>query len=449
MSQPLELRRLARDSTYNLIRQIWTIIIGVMISILLARGLGPEQRGVYTLAALLPELLITFLNLGVAPATVYFISRKKTAPNQTFGYNSTLALWISLGAIVIGVVVIKITSDTIFPNVPNYLLLLSLLVIPFSLLINYLNAIFQGIQDFRTFNLISMASQLTMLVLVILFVWIFPMSTTGAMISYIGSNIIGVLILMIILFRKFGAPSSWNIRLNISYIDQIMSYSIKTHISNIITYLNYRVDNFLLNRISGPSPVGLYSISVGLSERLWIPSTAVGSVIFSRIASLEDGDSRREAITPLTTRFVLWFSIIMALIAAPILAWLIPILYSKEYLGSIQPLLLLIPGTIAFNVGRILSNDIAGRGKPEINILISAIALVINMLANLLLIPNFQASGAALASSISYTGLVIFVIIAYCRLTSVKWTAIIFLTKSDFILLNKYLHIFLNNLKQI
>lgn len=439
MSQNLELRRLARDSSYNLIRQIWIIVIGLIVSIILARGLGTEQRGIYTLAVLLPEILVIFLNLGVAPATVFFISRRKIDPSETLGNNTSLALWISTSTIIIGIIVIMLISDWLFPNVPISLLLLSLLIIPLSLLIQYLNSIFQGLQDFRSFNIISMTSQLAMLILAILFVWLIPLRSVGAMISYLGSNFIGLILLFWLLIHKVGVPSKWNMSLDISYIRQIMDYSIKAHLSNAITYLNYRIDNLILNRISGPNPVGLYSISVGLSERLWIPSVAIGSVIFSRIASLDEGDIRREEITPLTTRFVLWLSILIALIAAPILVFLIPILYSEEYIGSIQPLLLLIPGTIAFNVGRILSNDIAGRGKPEINMILSAIALVINIGANIILIPKFNASGAALASTISYTSLAILVIIAYSRISTVHWFTILIPKKSDFHYLLRFL----------
>jgi O-antigen/teichoic acid export membrane protein len=449
MSQNLELRRLARDSTYNFVRQIWVIVIGLGISILLARGLGKEQRGIYTLAVLLPELLVTFLNLGVASGTVFFISRKKTTPNQAIEYNTNLAFWISLGSIMIGCVLILLTSNTLFPNVPVSLLFLSLLLIPFLLLINYLNSIFQGIQDFRTFNIIGMITQLMMLILVIIFVWLIPLSTLGAMISYLISDILGALLLLIILIKRFGGQSKWIPNLNKQYIRQIMDYSIKSHIYNSITFLNYRVDNFILNRFAGPSPVGLYSISVGLSERLWIPSTAIGAVIFPRIAALEEGDSRREEITPLTTRFVLWLSIIIALFAAPLLVWLIPLLYSTEYLGSIQPLLLLIPGTIVFNVSRILSNDIAGRGKPGLNVLISTIALVINIIANIILIPHFNSSGAALASTISYSAFAVLILISYCRLSSVPWERILFPQKTDFTYLKKYILFLLQNIKQV
>jgi len=432
MAQGLELHRLAKDSTYNFIRQIWTIFFGLIISILLARGLGKEQRGIYTLAVLLPELLVTFSNLGVAQATVFFISRKKIPPNQTISDNTTLALWIGFGSMIIGGIIILYGSSIFFPNVPVSLLILSLFIIPFSLSINYLNAIFQGLQDFKHYNLIGMASQLVMLALVIIFVWVFEFSSAGAMLAYIGSNLFGVLFLFILLLKTIGAPNRWKLLLDFHYIHQITNFSIKSHISNSLTYLNYRIDNLLLNRIAGPTPVGLYSISVGLSERLWVPSTAVGAVIFPRIASLAEGDTRREEITPLTTRFIFLLSIIIALISVPLLVWLLPILYSSDYLGSIQPLILLIPGTVAFNVGRILANDISGRGKPELNILVSFFALIINIIANLILIPIYNASGSALASTISYTSLAVITIAIYSKISSIKWHKIILLQKSDF-----------------
>jgi O-antigen/teichoic acid export membrane protein len=269
----------------------------------------------------------------------------------------------------------------------------------------------------------------------------------GAMLAYLCSNLFGVLLLAILILKKVGKPARWNLLLSFVYVRQIMDYSIKSHISNAITYLNYRVDNFLLNLMAGASSVGLYSISVGLSERLWIPSNAISAVIFPRIASLEDGDIRREEITPLTARFVLWLSIILALIAAPVLAWLIPILYSMEYAGSVLPLLVLLPGTIAFNVGRILSNDIAGRGKPELNMIISAVALVINIMANLLLIPKFSASGAALASTISYTGLAIIVLLTYCHLSKVQWSKVLIPQKSDMQLIRKFIKVSFEKIK--
>ena len=165
MSSKADFRRLARDSSYNLIRQGWTIIIGMAISILLARALGKEDRGIYTLVILLPQMLISFLNLGIGPATAFYVSRKDHGFHQAVRENIGLTFWISLGTILIGLAIIFLFGDLLFPEVSRNYLLLSLLVVPMSLLVSYLVSIFQGIQDFRLFNLIGMIIQLVMVIL--------------------------------------------------------------------------------------------------------------------------------------------------------------------------------------------------------------------------------------------------------------------------------------------
>lgn len=49
--------------------------LGRSLSILLARVPGPEGNGNYAVVILLPNMLSTFLNLGVAPANVHFVER--------------------------------------------------------------------------------------------------------------------------------------------------------------------------------------------------------------------------------------------------------------------------------------------------------------------------------------------------------------------------------------
>ena len=75
MSYRLELHKFARDSSYNFFRNMWKILLGLAISILLARGLGKENRGIFALALLLPNMLYTFMRLGIGAATVYYVGR--------------------------------------------------------------------------------------------------------------------------------------------------------------------------------------------------------------------------------------------------------------------------------------------------------------------------------------------------------------------------------------
>jgi O-antigen/teichoic acid export membrane protein len=445
----LELRRLARDSTYNLIRQGWAIFIGLIVSILLARGLGKQDWGILTITLLLPEILITLLNLGIGPATIYYVSRGQWSPQRALGGNLALALWTSLTSIIIGMGLIFLGGDFIFPQIPKSLLAISLIYIPISFLVAYLNTIYHGLQDFRTFNLIGMISQLLLLILVVLLVWIFPGGVYGALYAYIGSNLGGLIVLIALLTKKMNLVFKPNLHLDTSHLNQAFQYGIKAHLANFITYLNYRLDNLLLNHFAGTSQVGIYSVAVGIGEKLWIPSSAISAVILPRIASQDYDEERRRQLTPMTARYVTWLSLLMVIVLWPVAGWLITLLYSPEFQEAAFSLRLILPGIVLLNTVRVLANDIAGRGLPEINLFQSAIALGVNIIANLILIPLFSARGAALASTISYSVLAILTLRVYCRLAKVSWLSIYLPNRTDLAYLLKVWGIALKRLRSL
>ena len=94
-----------------------------------------------------------------------------------------------------------------------------------------------------------------------------------------------------------------------------------------------------------------------------------------KIASMEDREGDRLVLTPLVTRHVLWFSIAMGLVVALVAPWVVVLLYSDEFRESATVLRWLLPGVVLMSASKILANDIAGRGRPEVNSRQSAVAL--------------------------------------------------------------------------
>lgn len=433
MAQKLELRRFARDSLYNLIRQGWSIVFALAISILLARGLGKEARGQYTLIILLPELLLTFTSLGIAPATIYFVGHGDFSITRVIKNNTFLSITLSIVSSTIGIILILIASDHLFPNVSRWYLLLSLLSIPISLLLTSLISIFQGMQDFKSFNLIGMASQLLFLVLILIMVWWQNGQLLGALTAYITTNFLTLMLVLGLLWVRYRPSIDLSQILDQRYIRHLFSYGALAHLANIFSFLNYRIDNLILNTLAGSGQVGIYSVAVGMGERFWIPATAISSVLLPRIASLEGQEDTRKLITPIMSRLVFWLSLAMAIIIWPLISWIISLLYSTEFQEAASPFRFLLPGIVFLNTTKILSNDIAGRGKPHINVYQSAIALSFNIVANIILIPKLGASGAALSSTISYSLLAILTIFAYRRITNIPWQELILLQRVDFL----------------
>ena len=102
------------------------------------------------------------------------------------------------------------------------------------------------------------------------------------------------------------------------------------NISNYNKYLSYdsgrlKVENIFLDDIA----VGLYSVAVLISERIWLVSQSVSSVLFARVANLSD-DLERNKFTSLASRNTLLITFVGGLILALVSHWFINLFFGGE-----------------------------------------------------------------------------------------------------------------------
>ena len=71
---------------------------------------------------------------------------------------------------------------------------------------------------------------------------------------------------------------------------------------------------------------------------------------------------------------------------------------------ALIPLWLLLPGIVFMAAAKVISSYLSGIGKPIYTTYIAAGAVIVTVILDLLLIPPYGISGAAIASSITYTG---------------------------------------------
>jgi O-antigen/teichoic acid export membrane protein len=83
----------------------------------------------------------------------------------------------------------------------------------------------------------------------------------------------------------------------------------------------------------------------------------------------------------------------------------------------VLPLILLLPGIVAWGAGRILSQFISyNAGRPSLTSGAAAMGFAVNLLANIYAMPRWGLAGAAAASSVSYLATMAFVGITFMRL---------------------------------
>ena len=229
----------------------------------------------------------------------------------------------------------------------------------------------------------------------------------------------------------------FRVRRDEAFIKKSLSYGIRVHLSNIITYFHYKVDLMLINMFLNPLFVGYYSLAVNISEKTWMLSQSMSSVLFSRISNLGD-EHKKNIVIRLSVIFTFWASLAVMSILVIWGGKIIPFVYGEAYLPAFRLIQILSVGIIMLSISRLLSSDIAGRGYPQKTIIPKTISLIINVILNIILIPRIGVSGAALSTTLTYAFSTIFVIIIHWKVTGIKPISLIIPNSGD-ILLGKML----------
>ncbi|WP_262731435.1 flippase [Alloalcanivorax marinus] len=392
---------LRRNIGMTLGRQVLAALAQFLLVVVIARQLGPEGNGFYAMAILVPTLMANFLNLGVGPATVYHVSRGDYSPRQAMAGNLKLAGWVSALGLLVAVPILILWSDTLFPGIPPLLLYLGLAGFPLTLLVAYLNTVLQGMEDFRAYNVTILLPPYINLIAVVVALYGLKIGVEGAMVAYITGQLAGVVAATISLARKAhrtartGAPMG-------RYGRTMLSYGWKAHLSNIVTFVNYRADIFLVNLLLSPASTGVYVIAVQIAERLWMLSQAASAVLLPRLSAMRDNPEGRLALTNKGALAVTLATALISILAAAALYVLVEPVFGVEYREAVPAFLWLLPGIVAWAGARVQSNCIAAAGKPEWNMYSALVVVTVNLTGNALLIPDHGIVGAAWATSLAY-----------------------------------------------
>jgi O-antigen/teichoic acid export membrane protein len=208
------------------------------------------------------------------------------------------------------------------------------------MLLIHLQYILLGAQHIKGYNLAAMIQGFLSLIFTILFLWIFRMEVGGALLGIVFSWIFADIFTFVLTAK---VSNGFKMQMNISYLKNALNYGLKIHIGNILRFLSLRVNLFLVNVFLNPAAVGFYSISIGLTEKLWLISQAAATVLFPKIAGEEDEVKKKE-FTPIVARTVLWIMVPIALLIFFLSRWLVSFLYSQTFLPAVASLRILLWG---------------------------------------------------------------------------------------------------------
>ncbi|MFC1912772.1 flippase [Chloroflexota bacterium] len=389
-----------------LVTNVLILLLGIPTSIIIARVLGPHGKGIYTLVTLVPSLLLQLGNIGLASANTYFVGRKRFSLADITSNSLVFGLAASALLAILFLIAYQFFLYPFFTDVKPLFLYLILLGLPFSFIYIYFLHILLAKLKVKEYNSLRILQTLLMLIGVALLLLFF----NGEIFSLILLSLFISGIAFGIVYFLVNRMTKVEFLLKTNILKESLKYGVKVHLSNIFTFLNYRLDMLLVSYFIGATQVGFYSLAVGIAEMVWFIQSAVKTIIFPVVASADP--SKSSEIAAEASRHTLFLSLLACLGLGIIAKWAIEVVYGSEFLPSYMPLLILLPGIIAVSVGAVAAAYLAGVGKPIFATYASLVSMGVNVGLNLIFIPKWGTTGAALATSISYT-LVSFILIFY------------------------------------
>ena len=215
----------------------------------------------------------------------------------------------------------------------------------------------------------------------------------------------------------------------------LVRYSLKAHVSNVMTYINQNFGSYIVQGSYGQSNFAVYNVAYTMMQQVWILPDAVSQVIMSRLASMKE-QSDKLRLTLISCKIVTYITMVSALLLVAVANVLVPVIFPM-YRGAVEPLCYLIIGSVFISYAKVLNNSISAYGRPELNIIPTALAIVANLVFSLLLIPSMQINGVALATSITLTLQGLSSIVIFCKFTKTPFYRLLIPSKEEISIVQK------------
>jgi len=314
-----------------------------------------------------------------------------------------------------------------------------ILTSPFAfILINNIIGLFQGLHNFKTYNKILILVNLALISYLsdILFLIgsakgaqssILTVLSKPGVINYYFLSIVLQAILLLLFFwfqlpvKKIQFPTA-------KELISLLKYASVAFGANLVFFLVYRIDYWMIDYfVDSNDDLGNYiQVSKLVQLFIMIPALAA-SVIFPSTVATERTRMQEHLAKACRILFIAFFVLIILLVLTG--KFLFPWLYGSSFNAMYTPFLAMIPGILAISLQSLIAAWFAGTNQVKYNIYGALIALGLIIVLDIILIPAYGITGAAIASSIAYISYFLYQYLIFTKQSnhSIK----------DFIVLNK------------
>ena len=409
------LRNSFRDEYfYSVITKFITILIGILQSILLARYLGSELKGVNAYISSITSVGSVIITFGMHQAYPYY--RKKIGKDAIYRDFVSLMMVLYFIFFLFGLLFILTIDASI--EIKAVFLLIPLL--GYTRVVDYICLIEQPNHRNSWWTVISILD-----IVYILCLWLFVERNILPTISIL---FFPEIIRSVVFTKMLHVKPALHAGLFTLFIE-LIKYGFFPMLALLMTTLNYRIDVLMLHQYSyiSDAMIGVYSLGLSLSDKIvMIPDTLKGILV----SKLSKGADNNEVVK--VARLGFWSSVFLCGLIIFLGKPVISLFYGAEYYDSYHIVTITSIGILSVSYFKLIAQYNIVNKKQKLNVLMLSIAIVVDIVLNLLFIPRWGINGAALATSIGNFVCGVVFIIYFSKISGIPVSRFFIFQKEDF-----------------
>lgn len=378
---------------YGYYEKVSKLVIYFITNLLIARELGPEMFGMYNLGIAISVVFVVFAAAGVNGLVVREYRSKNIGPSIFLD----MIIWRSVKLIILYFFFWLFLNDYLKLNFSVVIFSLILSLTSLFLVVDVYCEATINLRKVFYYKACGYIAGLIMKVSVLFFNPKLELIMMAHLLEY--------LFISLLSFRFI--HSEVNLKMNSIRLNcylHLMWKSLPLLLSTGVMILYVKMDVIMLQYFLGSNSVGIYSAGSRIFEAFLMFSIPIVSTCYPVMQDYFN--AKRDRVLRQTIRkfqiLLLMISILIILLMFLYAGVLIHVLFGAEYANSVIVLNVLVIALPAVFIGDLLTKFLIMKEQLYFVMFRNVFGLSVNLILNILLIPNYGLLGAAIASVLGY-----------------------------------------------
>ena len=402
-------KTLFKNTVWLGLAQIFNTITGILISVLLARYLGDVDYGKYVFVISFVHLFSVLLNFGFSNYFVNEISQNKSKLKDYL--QNTLFIKIFISFLFLLIIFIAVNFSGKSEEVRNYVYIMSVSLI-FTSFLDLYYSVFRSHNKMSHQTLFMASVSIFNLLFIIIGVYL-DLSLYFILLVFFASYFINFILASIFIHRNY---VTIGLKFNPKLCKKLIISVLPFILSAVFVRIYHDMDQVMLSFMKGDQVTGWY----GADYKILMAINMLGGVYYSVyhpvVARLYKRNKEKLETLVKATIKMTYLLVIPAAVGVSILAKKIIVLfYGSEYQGGTLALQILIWSIVFTLVNQAFGRIMQASKNMKAYTFAIGIGALINIIANIILIPLFSLEGAAIATVISLCSVFVFMYLFFYK----------------------------------